>query len=390
MSVAGFVVFCICIATCMAQNVTIQGTVTIVEYQSKILGFERGIQVYLPPNYDQADTTTLYPVIYFLHGFTGNHTSFAYLNEVVDSLITSGAMEPVIVIKPNGAILGTTIGSLWANSIVNGRFEDFLLKEVLPWTDSTYNTDRRREKRFLMGHSFGASASLRLTLQHLDTFGSIACHSGFVKMDEWLVQTYVNTSVFTENNGSAIAPVPGFNPAKIFTIFVFTASKAWSPDFTSPYNVTLPMRNDGSGIINPTVVDMWSRFSPHIVINGTFQGLKERGVGVLYMDIGRADELLLLQPNLDFAAELQSLNYPNPLFIYQGPHNDPTILRVRFNTSVSMWGDYLKTLNQPAQENPTEFPWVLVFAPIGGFIVSFQVENFKLKIKLKIKLEHSS
>jgi len=45
-----------------------QGTVQNTSFFSRSLGTNRNVQVYLPQGYNSSDTTTKYPVIYFLHG----------------------------------------------------------------------------------------------------------------------------------------------------------------------------------------------------------------------------------------------------------------------------------------------------------------------------------
>jgi S-formylglutathione hydrolase FrmB len=323
-----------------AQNIT--GTVTLYSINSAVLGFPRQIQVYLPRGYSNA---TQYPVVYFLHGFIGDHTSFGYLNEVVDQLIVNGTIPPLIVIKPNGAVNGTVppIGSLWANSVKNGRFEDYFLKEIVPWAENNFSIKRQRQYRLLMGHSFGASGSVRLGLQNLDVFGSVASHSGFVKMDQWLVQFYVNTSVYNENNHSAISPAG----SKLFTTFILTGASAWSPNLTKPFGVDLPMVDDGSGTLDLSVVSKWEFYSPHKVIVDNLANLTTKPFGLFYMDIGRNDELLLLQPNLDFAGQVFNLGVKTTMVIYDGPHNNPALLRLRFAESISDWSAYLDTLKPP-------------------------------------------
>lgn len=322
----------------LAWSQTLNGTVTVHTINSTILGFRREIQVYTPQGYNGGSQQ--YPVIYFLHGFIGNHLSFGYVNEVVDELISSGTIPPVVVVKPNGAVNGTVppIGSLWTNSVKNGRYEDYFLDEVVPWAETTFRIKRAREYRLVMGHSFGGSAAIRLALQHLDVFGSVASHSGFVKMDANLIQFYVNVSVFVENNGTAISP----NPSKLFTTFIFTAASAWSPNLSSPFGVDLPMINDGSGILNPSVVARWEAFSPHKVIVDVLANLTSKPLGLFYFDVGTRDELQLLRPNEEFAAQLASLNVSFTFVTYDGPHNNASLLRLQFAKSITDWAVYLR------------------------------------------------
>jgi len=266
----------------------------------------------------------------------------------VDSLILNKTIPPVLVIKPNGAYRGSVppTGSLWANSELNGNFEDFFLKEVIPWTESRFRVKTQRQYRLLMGHSFGASGAVRLTLQNLDLFGSVASHSGFVKFDDWLCQVYVNNSL-RENNFTANITFP--NPS-LYSNFVYTGARAWSPNASAPFGVDLPMINDGTGTLDMSIVNKWTAFSPHIVIADTLANLTAKPLGLFYLDIGRNDELLLLQPNLDFSGQLFNIRVKNSMSIYDGPHNNPVLLRLRFATSITSWSEYLATLESPTAE----------------------------------------
>ena len=78
-----------------------QGTLTNIAFFSNSLETNRYVQIYLPEGYNPGDSTR-YPVIYLLHGASGNHNSFPWLKNILDTLIGNNYISPVIVVKPDG------------------------------------------------------------------------------------------------------------------------------------------------------------------------------------------------------------------------------------------------------------------------------------------------
>ncbi len=81
---------------------------------------DRFVSVYLPPGY-YSSPEKHYPVIYFLHGFNFSHTTYfsgyrADFKFICDKLISSGEIDPVIVVSPNS--YNKYWGSWYTNSIV--------------------------------------------------------------------------------------------------------------------------------------------------------------------------------------------------------------------------------------------------------------------------------
>ena len=45
-------------------------------------------------------------------------------------------------------------GSFWANSELNGNYEDYLLKEVIPWAETNLNANTDPRKRLITGEEW--------------------------------------------------------------------------------------------------------------------------------------------------------------------------------------------------------------------------------------------
>ena len=145
-------------------------------------GSTRTIPVYLPPGYD-ANPEQRYPVVFFLHGFSGSgmqwlNTSAFTRNvpERLDWLIENNKVPGVIGIFVDGwSSLG---GSQWINSEGIGRYRDYVARDLIHWADRTFRTVPKGGARALVGKSSGAYGALVISRFHPDLFGHIGVHSG--------------------------------------------------------------------------------------------------------------------------------------------------------------------------------------------------------------------
>ncbi len=126
-------------------------------------------RVYLPPCYG-LDPDREYPTLYMLHGAlaTDQEWDDLGLDEVADSLISGGEISPLIIIMPREIT--------WI-VLPENQFGDQLIKVIIPWIDSHYQTLEDREYRAVGGMSRGGNWAVRLGLLHWGLFGSIGAHS---------------------------------------------------------------------------------------------------------------------------------------------------------------------------------------------------------------------
>ena len=138
--------------------------------------------VYLPPGYD-ADAAEGYPLFVALAAFGGsglkllNWSSFGEsLPQRLDRLIDAGAMGPVVLVMPDGFTrLG---GNQWIDSPVMGRWEGFVLDELVPRVSEEFNVRPGSVHRAVFGHSSGGYAALIHAMRHGGRWGAVASHSG--------------------------------------------------------------------------------------------------------------------------------------------------------------------------------------------------------------------
>jgi S-formylglutathione hydrolase FrmB len=143
----------------------------------------RQIPVYLPPSY-ASESERRYPVVFLLHGFTGH--SLMWLNsnsfytptvpERFERLITQGRCGEMILVMADGYCqLG---GSQYVNSSATGRYEDYIIQDLVPYIDKKFRTASSAAGRAVAGKSSGGFGAVRLAMRHPETFAAFASHSG--------------------------------------------------------------------------------------------------------------------------------------------------------------------------------------------------------------------
>lgn len=145
--------------------------------------------VYLPPCYS-TDSLKSFPVIYYLHGGTGNQREVKWLVDRIDPAIRSGKMHPVIIVSPQALPIGWYINANVKDpKVTSGPIEDVLIKDLIPYIDSHFRTIPLREARGIEGFSMGGRGALLLAFKHPELFGAVSSVAGaVVNWDEEPVQ----------------------------------------------------------------------------------------------------------------------------------------------------------------------------------------------------------
>jgi S-formylglutathione hydrolase FrmB len=140
------------------------------------LSTDRAVLVYLPPGYDE-DAGRRYPVVYLLHGasetghllWTGN---LANVQQIADRVLTGTAPNrALIVVMPDAS--SPDLGTLYSNSVTDGKWEDFVASDLVDYIDRRYRTIADRTSRGIAGHSRGGYGALRLAILRPDVFSVV-------------------------------------------------------------------------------------------------------------------------------------------------------------------------------------------------------------------------
>ena len=124
-----------------------------------------------PDNYN--DTKEL-PVLYLLHGHSGNYADWVTKAKGFEKAADDYQM---IIVCPDGGF-----GSWYWDSPIdpNFQYETYISKELINWIDNKYKTIKSAKARAITGLSMGGHGALFLAFRHQDVFGAAGSMSGGV------------------------------------------------------------------------------------------------------------------------------------------------------------------------------------------------------------------
>ncbi len=142
-----------------------------LKLDSKLMGREMPYRIILPSGYDEkVNSAVRYPVVYLLHGLTGNYANWTDKTKVVD--YAKG--HNFIIVTPHGAN-GWYTDSV---TVANDKFESYIVKELIPEIDAKYRTIADRNNRMIAGLSMGGYGSIKFGLKYPEMFSFVGSFSG--------------------------------------------------------------------------------------------------------------------------------------------------------------------------------------------------------------------
>lgn len=260
----------------------------------------RDLYIYTPPGYEKG--TERYPVIWCLAGFTGRGRTLLNdaawspaLNERMDALIQSGRSRPAILALPDCFThLG---GSQYVNSEGLGRYEDHLVRELVPLVDARYRTLPGAEHRGVMGKSSGGYGAIVLGMQHPDVFGAVACHSGDMGFELCYKRDFGPAARRIRKAGGIAGWLkqfraqPRMRSEDFPALDVIAMAAAYSPNPEVPLiYCDLPFDVE-TGELLPHVWSRWLEHDPVTLVDHHTHALRD--LRLLFLDCGTEDEFFL-------------------------------------------------------------------------------------------------
>lgn len=129
--------------------------------------------VFITP--DQTKNIKKFPVVYVLHGYSGN--AIRTIKQDIPDLAAQADNYQMIFVLADGGF-----DSWYFDSPVNAqlRYETFLTKELVGYTDKNYLSLATREKRAIYGWSMGGHGALFIAIRHKELFGAAGSICGAV------------------------------------------------------------------------------------------------------------------------------------------------------------------------------------------------------------------
>jgi Putative esterase len=282
----------------------LRGTVEHHVWPSRVLAgnpwgdpVERDLPVYLPPSGRSRDL----PLLVLLSGYTGAGTYHfqrgRFFDEAIvnrlDRLIRTGAAPEAVMIGPD--CLTTLGGSQYLNSTATGRYEDYVVGEVIPWVRRRYGTGPCA----VLGTSSGGYGALVLGLRHPEVFGAVGSNAG----DAYFEYCYLPDfpTAFRELRraggpeeflrGMFRTFTKGFGPTNPLarTLSVLAYASAYSPIETEPGRFEVPFDLE-TGALRPEIWSKWLAWDPVRMVMEPRYADAARRLRLLYLDGGLRDE----------------------------------------------------------------------------------------------------
>ena len=252
-----------------------QGRAECRSAPSKILGHPVPYCVILPPSYD-SQAAQRYPVLYSLHGLGGSSQTLIDSGglDVIEDLWSQKRITEFLIVTPDAG------RSFYINSRDGKvRYQDFFVREFIPYVESHYRIRADRMHRGISGMSMGGYGALRFAFLYSNLFASVSAHSAA------LVEK---------------SPAENLTGGQAIGVTRFLGS-AFGVPFDPAY---------------------WQRESPFAIVRDTpHLALLQKGDLKIYFDCGTDDSYGFNRGAQAFHDRLVSRKIPHEFHLYPGSHD---------------------------------------------------------------------
>jgi S-formylglutathione hydrolase FrmB len=120
-----------------------------------------------------------YPVLYLLHGYSGNYSDWIKKVPAITKLADTYHM---LIVCPDGNFAGWYFDS---PTNKEWMYETYIATELINYVDKHYSTIATRKGRAITGLSMGGHGALFLAFKHQDVFGAAGSMSGVVDIRQF-------------------------------------------------------------------------------------------------------------------------------------------------------------------------------------------------------------
>ena len=300
----------------------------------------RRVPVYLPPSYARGKKR--YPIIYLLAGFTGSGEMMQNRNpwsetfsERCDRLIARKKMSEAIVVMPD--CFTRYGGSQYVNSSATGRYEDHVVKELVPYMDRHYRTIPGPRTRAVMGKSSGGYGAMILGMRHPETFGVVCCTSGDMYFQYCYFPDFPKAQDTYKKHGGCAGFIRNWEPRpKRMEMSIFPAintlamASCYSPNPKSKLGFDLPI-DEATGELREDVWRRWLAWDPVHVIGRYARNLKK--LSLLFLDCGTRDEFNLHHGMRIFSRKAKALGIRHVVEEFDDSHMN---IQYRYDRSLEL------------------------------------------------------
>ena len=264
---------------------------------------QRPLAIYLPPQYDALGSRR-YPVLYVLHGYTGRRRGAARIAALGNQRRSVG--RPADRAGPHAArnrwplVDGFTRlgGSQYVDSIHNGDYATYTVRDVIGHVDRGYRTIAAEGGRAVLGKSSGGFGAMHLVMEHPGRVCGVRfaqrrlvlsvrapsrvpdASSERSRAHEWRRRRF---------RRGLRSNSPNARMAEYTTMEMLGYAAAYSPRSATRVRSRLTLRNGNRRASNEAVFARWLAFRSGRTRDGA--GCRTcAACGLRYLDCGRRDE----------------------------------------------------------------------------------------------------
>lgn len=309
------------------------GKIIIHNFESSVLKsnplkdpYNREIIVYVPHDYSPSQSKG-FPAAIGLSGFSGNGRTFFNLDPLSENieqrmnrLISEKKCGSMILVIPN--CFTKFGGNQYINSTATGRYEDYIVNEIIPFMQNNYNISSFG----VWGKSSGGYGSLVLGMRYPELFKAIACHSGDAAFEYCYLPDFPNAyQSFKQTEGIENWFNQFWNKSNkkqkndFIALNILCMAAHYSPDPASQLGVRIPFDFE-TGELNEDTWKMWKKWDPIKMISQYQNNLKK--LSLLYIDCGIKDEFNLHIGARILHQKLENMNLKHHYEEFDGGHSN--------------------------------------------------------------------
>jgi S-formylglutathione hydrolase FrmB/lysophospholipase L1-like esterase len=196
-------------------------TEVIRSFHSQALGRETSYTIVLPKNPSLPPPDRGYPVLYLLHGYSGNHRDWIEKSPLAEEV----SKRQWVVVLPEG-----DYSSWYLDSPVNpqSQFASYLVRDLPEDVEENFPVRRDRSGRAIAGLSMGGHGAMLNALRLPERYGSASSMSGILDLrprkDRWnirLVLDITNPQQVLENSVVGKIMEKAENPEALWPALLF-------------------------------------------------------------------------------------------------------------------------------------------------------------------------
>ncbi|MBB5253342.1 alpha/beta hydrolase-fold protein [Sulfurisphaera ohwakuensis] len=275
------------------------------------------------------------PIVIYLSGFfSSSITLLNYdplsesINEKLERLHKEGKVKNLIFILPD---LFTKLGgNQYINSSAVGMYEDFIIKELIPYLFDVYG----KRDVILMGKSSGGYGSIVLAMKYPEVISGLIDHSGDSYFEYVYLPYFPHAIRHIRREGSLNKWLEKYwskenkkDKDDLNTLNIIAMAAFYSPEGTE---IVLPFDLDTGEIIE----DVWKKWlekDPVRLVEKYADNLKK--LRLIYLDVGNKDEFRLNFGMRILHKKMLRYNVKHEFEEYEGGHFNTSY---RYDISISL------------------------------------------------------